>query len=106
MNKTEFQEKIGYTVKDEELMQTAMTHSSYTRENGMPRTLCYERLEFLGDGFFDAIIGEEMYDRFPNEKEGQLTKYRAKVVCAESLAEIGRKIGVCDSGRTHSGSDL
>jgi len=94
VNRNDFQEKIGYRFGDPELLDQALTHSSYTRENNLPRAACNERLEFLGDAFFDAIIGEELYRRLPEKKEGCLTKYRALIVCEKSLAETARSIEI------------
>lgn len=92
--KTRFYKQAGYLFQNAELLEQAVTHSSYTKEHHMPRTQCNERLEFLGDAFFDAIIGETLYDRFPTKEEGDLTKYRAEIVCEQSLAETGRRIGI------------
>jgi ribonuclease-3 len=89
-----FQSSIGYNFKDTTLLEKALTHSSYTREHYLGRECCNERLEFLGDAFFDAIIGEELFRRLPAEEEGMLTKYRAAVVCARSLASEGRKLNI------------
>ncbi|MBQ6496879.1 MAG: ribonuclease III [Firmicutes bacterium] len=81
----ELQARLHYTFHDIGLLQTALTHSSYTREKN--RNLpCNERLEFLGDAFFDAIIGEELYKSFPDEEEGFLSRIRATIVCEKSLA--------------------
>ena len=66
--KNDIQEKIGYTFTDDNLLKEALTHSSYTKEHHLPRSRCNERLEFLGDAFFDAIIGETLYQM------GQLLK--------------------------------
>lgn len=87
---------MGYEFSDKSLFETAMTHSSYTRENNMPQSSCNERLEFLGDAYLDIIISEELYSRLPEENEGVLTKYRALIVCGPSLAEVAREI---DLGR-------
>lgn len=103
MGKEELQSRIGYNFKDLSLLDLALTHSSYTRESHMPRTACNERLEFLGDAFFDAIIGEELYKRLPDVKEGYLTKYRAVIVCEESLAEAARKVGLGENMRMGHG---
>ena len=84
--------RIGYEFSDESLFETAVTHSSYTRENNMPQSSCNERLEFLGDAYLDIIISEELYSRLPEENEGVLTKYRALIVCGSSLAEVAREI--------------
>ena len=50
------QQELGYTFREQKLLETALTHSSYSREQGAGCE-CNERLEFLGDAFFDAIIG-------------------------------------------------
>ncbi|MDO4869404.1 MAG: ribonuclease III [Bacillota bacterium] len=81
----ELQNKLGYDFRDESLLETALTHSSYTRERNR-HVRCNERLEFLGDAFFDAIIGEELYRSFPDEEEGFLSRIRATIVCEKSLA--------------------
>lgn len=86
------EETLGYNFEKRELLEQALTHSSYTRENNLPRAKCNERVEFLGDAFFDAIVGEELYIRLPDKKEGYLTKYRALIVCESSLAEAARAI--------------
>lgn len=85
-------EQIGYNFKDESLFEHALTHSSYVRERNMSKEFSNERLEFLGDGFFDAIIAEELFRRLPASEEGNLTKIRSQIVCTDSLAEKGRKL--------------
>jgi ribonuclease-3 len=105
VNKSDFKNKTGYEFRDPKLLQQAVTHSSYTRDKNLPRTECNERLEFLGDAFFDAIIGEELYDRFPEKNEGSLTQYRAQIVCENSLAETGRRLGVGDMLRLGKGEE-
>lgn len=94
MSRTNLQKKLNYDFKNKKLLEQAMTHSSYTRENKLPRVACNERLEFLGDAFFDAIIGEELYNKLPKQKEGCLTKYRAMVVCENSLAEVAKSLDI------------
>ncbi|MDO4517687.1 MAG: ribonuclease III domain-containing protein, partial [Bacillota bacterium] len=84
---------ISYSFKDKDLLRTALTHSSYSRE--MHSYCPYnERLEFLGDAFLDAIIGEELFRMFPREEEGFLSKARASLVCEKSLAKKAREIGL------------
>ncbi len=83
---SDLEERLGYRFTDAGLLQTALTHSSYVREQ--PRAgQSNERLEFLGDAFFDAIIGEELYRLFPKKEEGFLSRVRATIVCEPSLAE-------------------
>ena len=92
----ELEERLGVDFSKKELLVQALTHSSYTMEHERPRAFCNERLEFLGDAFFDAIIGEVLYQRLPDEEEGRLTKLRAMIVCEESLYEIGSRLGIGD----------
>ncbi|MGP1441868.1 MAG: ribonuclease III [Anaerovoracaceae bacterium] len=78
-------ELIGYIFNDESLLGTALTHSSYCYENVMQYSENNERLEFLGDAIFDAIIGEALYMRQLESEEGSLSKLRAEIVCEDSL---------------------
>lgn len=94
MNNHEFEEKIGYSFKNEKLLDMALTHSSYCRENSIEIKNNNERLEFLGDAFFDAIIGVELYNKLEEVNEGRLTKTRALIVCEKSLANIGIKLSI------------
>lgn len=77
--------------------QKAFIHKSVTSqmtqlpENFSP-TENYERLEFLGDGFLKGIIGEYMYDRFPNQQEGFLTKMRIKIERGSTLAYFANEL--------------
>ena len=93
-NSNEFEKCIGYTFREKELLEKALTHSSYVKETGQSRLNDNERLEFLGDAFFDAIIGEALYRMLPTAEEGKLTKIRASIVCEKSLAQAGRKLGI------------
>lgn len=103
MKVSDFEEKTGYRFINAELLETALTHSSFTREHNMDRSRCNERLEFLGDAFFDAIVGEELFRRLENSEEGELTKLRAQVVCARSLADEGRRLGIGEIVRLGKG---
>ncbi|MFQ8603237.1 MAG: ribonuclease III [Anaerovoracaceae bacterium] len=87
MNNTQQLEAgIDYEFKDKKLLVTAVTHSSYVKEHCKAEK-SNERLEFLGDAFFDAIIGEELFKIFPNKEEGFLSRIRATLVCEKSLAK-------------------
>lgn len=81
--------KYGINIKNEELLLTALTHSSYANENHCEN---YERLEFLGDAVLQLIMSEYFYET-SNLKEGQMSKERAKYVCEEALASYVKKIG-------------
>ena len=90
----EIENKIGYTFKDKSTLMIALTHSSYGQAAPDSMVQNNERLEFLGDAFFDAIISEELYGRIPHGEEGTLTKVRAMVVCEQSLARIGHSLDI------------
>lgn len=96
--------KIEYAFNDKSLLITALTHSSYVKENSR-RIKSNERLEFLGDAFFDAIIGEELFRLFPEKEEGFLSRTRATLVCEKSLADEAKKLGVGDYLRLGKGEE-
>lgn len=94
MDILELQNKIDYHFKNPDLLDLALTHSSYVKEHGLDKNKCNERLEFIGDGFLDAIIGSCLYKKLPDEDEGRLTKMRASIVCEKSLARVGRELNL------------
>jgi ribonuclease-3 len=83
----------------------ALTHSSYLHEHPDLAAEDFERLEFLGDAVVDLVIGEELYRRFPDATEGQLTSLRASLVSSPALAEVGRMLGLPDRARLGRGED-
>ena len=66
-------ERINYSFKDEDILDLVFTHKSSGKKNN-------ERLEFLGDAILGAVISEELYNRFSNISEGDLTRIRAALV--------------------------
>lgn len=92
----ELENKINYIFNDSELLKIALTHRSYTKEVGLPRELCNERLEFLGDAVLETIVCEQLYTRVPKAEEGKMTKIKSNVVRTESLAEIARGLNLGD----------
>ena len=108
MNNSGFEKTIAYTFKNKELLNKALTHSSYCREHAVDIRGNNERLEFLGDAFFDAVISVELYRRLENVDEGKLTKTRALIVCEKSLATVGTRLNIGEhlnmgKGEEHSG---
>lgn len=94
MNKLEFEKNINYKFKNPAYLEKALTHSSFMQEKSDRCGRDNERLEFLGDAFFDAIISEALFHKLPNVAEGKLTKLRASIVCEKSLAEQARKLEI------------
>lgn len=80
-------DKLGHDPKDLSLFEVALTHSSVGGAN-------YERLEFLGDRVLGMVIARALYERYPNEPEGNLSKRYNALVDRETCAENGREIGV------------
>jgi ribonuclease-3 len=89
-----FQQKLGYTFRDIELLRLAVTHPSVAHEQGSSSLQHNQRLEFLGDSVLGLALTRELYDRFTTVSEGPLTKARAQMVNRKSLAEQGRRIGI------------
>lgn len=94
MSLTAFQNRIGYEFRDIALLEKSLTHSSYYRGKGQGVGKDYERLEFLGDAFLDAVIGESLYHRLPEGEEGKLSKLRALVVCEIALSRVAQELGI------------
>lgn len=88
-----FYDRIGYRFKDESLFVQALTHrSSIGSSFGMLNS--NERLEFLGDAVLGLVVTEELYRRFPQGREGDLTRVKSLLVSREKLAEEAMKIGL------------
>lgn len=83
--------KIGYTFKNPQLLDRALTHSSYANEHNCGDN---ERLEFLGDSVLSVIVSNRLYGLYSNTNEGILSKMRASLVCEQSLEVIARKISL------------
>ncbi len=83
-------EKMGIEIKNKELLETALTHSSYSNEHNCDN---YERLEYLGDAILEAVTSEYLY-LHTNYSEGEMTKIRANYVCEKALATYSKKLGI------------
>lgn len=89
---TDFEQKLGYSFKNKEYLETALTHSSYANER---HTESNERLEFLGDSVLSLVVSESLFKTIPKD-EGDLSKTRASLVCEGGLYEISKKINLSD----------
>ncbi|MBQ8458711.1 ribonuclease III [bacterium] len=87
-------EIFGIETKTEEYYKIALTHSSYTKENNLSHTECYERLEFLGDAVLKLAVSDVLYKKYPNSPEGELSKIRSIVVSDNTLAQIAKAKGL------------
>ncbi|MGK8707451.1 ribonuclease III [Metapseudomonas otitidis] len=88
--------QLGHTFNDQGLMTLALTHRSYAGRNN-------ERLEFLGDAVLNFVAGEALYERFPQAREGQLSRLRARLVKGETLALLARGFELGEYLRLGSG---
>lgn len=87
---------LGYTYQDENLLKTALSHSSYANEKFQNSLYSYERLEFLGDSILGFVTASYLYTTFPEKHEGELTRIRAELVCEQTLAKVAREIHLGD----------
>lgn len=83
------QRTLGYQFRNIELLQLALTHRSAGGRNN-------ERLEFLGDSILNHIIAEALYHQFPDSREGEMSRMRAKLVKGETLANLAREFELAD----------
>lgn len=106
--------RIGYTFINKKFAEMAITHKSYAYDLGKNNLDAYnERVEFLGDAILEYIVSKQLYNRLPNEKEGVLTKKRARIVCEESLCNVIKeykldeclRVGRCESKVKNSRKD-
>lgn len=81
--------KLGYEFKNVNLLKQALTHCSASSVNN-------ERLEFLGDAILSFVIAKALFDMFPDQTEGQLSRIRAFLVKGEMLAEIASELNLGD----------
>ncbi len=81
-----FAAEQGIPVHNVELLNRALTHTSYANEHREEHVHDNERLEFLGDAVLDLVIGEYLFLKYPEWTEGELTRAKASVVCESALA--------------------
>jgi len=97
VNADKFCTLTGYQFRQQDLLEQALTHRSYSRSKNN------ERLEFLGDSILNLIISNHIYLRFTDADEGDLSRIRAFLVKEESLAQIAMDIGLGDHIRLGGG---
>jgi ribonuclease III len=97
----QLQKRIDYQFSDESLLETALTHRSFSPTNN-------ERLEFLGDSLLGVTISQQLFEQFPDVKEGILSRQRSRLVKGVTLAALAREFSLSDylimgSGELKSG---
>jgi ribonuclease-3 len=86
---------IGVSIENNSYYIQALTHRSYLESNDHS-VISNERLEFLGDSVLSLIVAQFLFEDFPEEDEGFLTKIRAKFVNRNSLSNAAEKLGIAD----------
>jgi len=74
--------KLGYTFSNQQLLEDALSHRSFQPNNNN------ERLEFLGDSVLNFVIAAALFAKYPEAKEGELSRIRANLVRAETLTQL------------------
>jgi ribonuclease III len=111
---SELEERLGYRFQRRELLKEALTHSSAASDlragrtgeaAGAAKPADNERLEFLGDAVLELLTREYLLEKFPEWSEGQLSKSRARIVNARSLAAAARRLAIGDHLRLGRGEE-
>jgi ribonuclease-3 len=84
---TDLAKNLGYQFADLNIMQQALTHRSAGSRNN-------ERLEFLGDALLGSVIAAELYARYPQAREGELSRLRSSLVRREALSELAQALQI------------
>ena len=98
-------ERLDFAPAEQALLRQALTHPAYfegVRHEGEGDN---QRLEFLGDAVLDILVGEYLYQIYPEAQEGDLSKMRAYIVCEASLADAAIALGVDQALRLGRGSE-
>ena len=88
---TDVEKCIHYRFRQVKLLETALTHSSFANEAGDQREH-NERLEFLGEAVLELCVTQRLFERFPEAREGELTRLRARLVSKPTLGELAAEL--------------
>lgn len=94
MDLTDFERRIDYAFQRRDLLTRAITHKSYSHEARDGEVRHNETFEFLGDSVIGFVVGDLLFRQFPSLDEGALSKMKAYLVSATSLAEKARELGM------------
>ncbi len=99
-----FQQRIGHTFRNREVLLRALTHPSYVHEHP-EEGWDNQRLEFLGDAVLGLVVGEWIFHQYPEFREGEMTRLRAVLVCEETLAQMAVQVGLGELLRLGRGEE-
>lgn len=103
--------RLGHVFRKREALRTALTHRSWAHEHAAREGLgegpgsYNERLEFFGDSLLGAAAATLLFERFPEAREGELTRRRADLVCERTLARIAADLELGPMLRLGRGED-
>jgi ribonuclease-3 len=97
------EEALGLKFRDVAIIRQAFTHRSYLHEHPEAELQSNERLEFLGDAIVHFVVADELFRRYPQAQEGELTALRAALVCTPSLARIAEGLDLASYVRASRG---
>lgn len=92
VNFSSFEKKIGYSFKSKEILEQALTHSSYAYEHQESFGADNEVMEFLGDSVLGLIIADFLWTNYPRLSEGELSKLKSAAASTSSLSYFAQKI--------------
>ncbi len=98
--------KIGYVFRRKELLEEALTHTTYVNEHREEDIQDNQRLEFLGDSVVNAVITARLFSELADEREGTLTKKRAELINETALSKIARHLSLGDHLSLGRGEEL
>jgi ribonuclease III len=104
-NLGDLEEALGYSFQNRALLLLALTHSSYANEHRKEGLHHNERMEFLGDAVLELTSSEFLFKKYPEMKEGDLSKLRASIVCEPTLALCAHDINLMPYIRLGKGED-
>ncbi|MBX3271008.1 MAG: ribonuclease III [Sandaracinaceae bacterium] len=97
--------RLGYRFRDPSRLLDALTHRSFVNERPDLARRDNERMEYLGDAIVDLAASMLLYERYPDAREGELSRRRADLVCETGLAVIGRELALGEALRLGRGEE-
>ncbi len=94
LNLDKFEKGVDTEFQNKNLLKEALTHRSFLNENPNWGVSHNERLEFLGDAVLELIVTENLFKKFPDYTEGDLTSIRAALVNYQTLAKVAKEISL------------
>jgi len=108
-NTSPLEQALGHTFRNPEILEQALTHASYAREAESQTAVAEhpdnEQMEFLGDAVLSFVVSQELFRRFPEYHEGELSKLRAHIVSARRLLRPAKELQIGEYLRLGRGEE-